>query len=73
MNAIRQIITSTKSDSIVINLPPEYRDQKLEIIVLPFSPDNEVSNNILDVMDKMSDHAKENGLSPEKLEELLNA
>jgi hypothetical protein len=71
MNALRQFITSTNSESIQINLPAEYRGQKLEIIILPmeeFDPKNELTL----LMDKMSENAKKKGLSPEKLEKILN-
>ncbi len=73
MNALRQFITSTNKDTIIVNIPPEYRDQKLEIIVLPISDGKESYNKMLKLMDKISDKAKKNGLTKKKLEELLSA
>lgn len=35
MNALRQFVTATDNASVLISLPPEYRQQRLEIIVLP--------------------------------------
>jgi hypothetical protein len=73
MNALRQFVTVTDNASVQINLPPEYRQQRLEIIILPM---DDMSEATLDawgsVMDKMSATAQKNGLTPEILKDLLD-
>ncbi len=73
MNALRQFVTATDSASLLITLPPEYRQQRLEIIVLPLNDSIDSTNDSWGtLMNKMSKKATENGLTPEKLNELLN-
>ncbi len=71
MNALRQFISASDSDSVLISLPVEYRQQRLEIIILPVvEPSKE--DKLLKLMDEMADKAHKRGLTPEILEQLLN-
>ncbi|MCU0340731.1 MAG: hypothetical protein MUE30_12670 [Spirosomaceae bacterium] len=67
MNALRQYVTTTDGN-VILKLPAEYTRRRLEIIVLPADDtDDELSK----IMDKMSDTAEKNGLTPEILAQLL--
>jgi hypothetical protein len=67
MNAIRQYVT-TIDGNVTLKLPAEYTRRRLEIIVLPADDSNDELSKI---MDKMSDTAEKNGLTPEILAQLL--
>ena len=67
MNALRQYVT-TIDGNITLKLPAEYTRRRLEIIVLPADDTND---ELLKIMDKMSDTAEKNGLTPEILNQLL--
>ncbi len=67
MNALRQYVT-TIDGNVTLKLPIEYTRRRLEIIVLPADDANDELGNI---MDKMSDTAERNGLTPEILAKLL--
>lgn len=71
MNALRQFVTASDSASVLITLPPEYRQQRLEIIVLPVSEDSK-EDQFLQLLDEISTKAQKRGLTPEILEQLLN-
>jgi hypothetical protein len=73
MEALRRY-TSTLDGNLILKVPKEYRKRKLEIIIMPADNhfENDDDKNLLDIMKKMSDTAKKNGLTPEILEELLN-
>lgn len=71
MNALRQFVTASDSASVLITLPPEYRQQRLEIIVLPVSEDSK-EDQFLQLLDDISNKAQKRGLTPEILEQLLN-
>ena len=71
MNALRQFVTASDSASVLITLPPEYRQQRLEIIVLPVSEDSK-EDQFLQLLDDISSKAQKKGLTPEILEQLLN-
>jgi hypothetical protein len=68
MNALRQFVTTTDG-TVVLQLPKEYLKRKLEIIILPA---DDGTDELGDIMDKMSATAKRNGLTEELLNELLN-
>ena len=71
MNALRPFVTASDSASVLITLPPEYRQQRLEIIVLPVSEDSK-EDQFLQLLDDISSKAQKKGLTPEILEQLLN-
>ncbi len=71
MNALRQFISASDSDSVLISLPVEYRQQRLEIIILPVAEPSK-EDKLLKLMDEMADKAHKRGLTPEILEQLLN-
>ncbi|MBI5633135.1 MAG: hypothetical protein HZA15_06625 [Nitrospirae bacterium] len=45
MQAIREI-KSVKGKKIIIDLPEDFRDQKVEVIVLPFAEETEKKRNL---------------------------
>jgi len=67
MNAIRQYVT-TIDGNVTLKLPIEYTRRRLEIIVLPT---DDANDELEKIMDKMSDTAEKNGLTPEILAQLL--
>jgi hypothetical protein len=71
MNALRQFISASDSDSVLISLPAEYRQQRLEIIILPVAEPSK-EDKLLKLMDEMADKAQKRGLTSEILEQLLN-
>ncbi len=71
MNALRQFVTASDNASVLISLPPEYRQQRLEIIVLPLL-DESKEDKFLQLLDETSNKAQKRGLTPEILEQLLN-
>jgi hypothetical protein len=71
MNALRQFVSASDSDSLLISLPVEYRQQQLEIIILPVAEQSK-EDKLLKLMDEMSDKAQKRGLTTKILDQLLD-
>ena len=70
MNALRQFVTVT-NDTLTIRLPREYQQRRLEIIVLPADSIDDSDDELGNIMDKMSEKAEKNGLTPDILAKIL--
>ncbi len=70
MNAFREFYEGT-DDTLVIRIPKEYQKKRLEVIILP-AEDKDYKLQLLSIMDKISKDAEKNGLTEEKLQELLD-
>lgn len=66
MNAMRQILTPDLSGNILIQVPAEWKQQPVEVILLPTDLDLET------VMDYIGYKAAQRGLTSERLADLLN-
>lgn len=88
MNALRTFATADPDGKLTIQVPEEYRQKQVEVIVLPVADygiprdryyfENlakiQNSNNLelREAMDEMARQAAENGLTPEILDDILN-
>ena len=70
MNAFREYYEGT-DDTLVIKIPKEYQKKRLEVIILP-AEDVDYKLQLLAIMDKISTEAQDEGLTEEKLQELLD-
>ena len=70
MNAFREYYEGT-DDTLIIKIPKEYQKKRLEVIILP-AEDTDYKLQLLAIMDKISTDAQKNGLTEEKLQELLD-
>ncbi|WP_421828851.1 hypothetical protein [Larkinella sp.] len=70
MNAIRQILTPDSSGNVQIQVPIEFRQKAVEVIVMPIGEETD-SLDLLTVMDYIGFKAKQRGLTPEILDDLL--